>query len=227
MVKVKRSLNLVKTKNMKKQILTLIFLIITSIGFSQLPTLTKTSNLTPITINNNDTLLVPIGDSVWINGIDAWNTANIGDVGNFYLIKTDLITWVATYIDTIVIGNNDKYRFKITVPTKYRYAIRRQFEATPDLYFYIRGTVGVTSGTLDNSVLSPSIKIYPNPTSDQLNISGLLTTQKLISITNVIGEVVKTVETNSNQSLNIDIENLSPGVYFIVANNRALKFIKE
>lgn len=215
---------------MKKQILSLIFVIIASIGFSQmsiLPTLTKTSNLTPITINNNDTLLVPVGDSVWINGIDIWNTTTLGDNGEFYLIKGDTLNTWGFNIDTIVIGNNDKFRFKIAVSTKYKYYIRRNFQSTPDLIFFILGTTGVTTGIANNSILNPSVNVYPNPTSDQLNISGLNASQKSISITNVIGEVVKTIETNASQSLTVDIKNLSPGVYFIVSNNKALKFIKE
>jgi hypothetical protein len=72
-----------------------------------------------------------------------------------------------------------------------------------------------------------NFKIYPNPTSVHLNISGLDINQKQITITNVIGDNVRIVETNGNKSLSVDVENLSPGVYFINSNNKSSKFIKE
>lgn len=217
---------------MKKQILSLIFVIIASIGFSQtMPTLTKTSNLTPITINNNDTLLVPIGDSVWINGIDAWNASAIGDVGNFYLIKTDITTWVATFIDTIVIGNNDKYRFKITSSTKYRYAIRRQFEATPDLYFYIRGTSGVTTGIGTHDLTKSNLKAYPNPVSDNLNVKFDATSHdQKVSVFDIQGRLVmeNTDEREIGQNtLKLDVMPLNAGIYFVRVGTETFKITKQ
>lgn len=219
---------------MKKQILSLIFVIIASIGFSQLPTLTKTSDLTPITINNNDTLLVPVGDSVWINGVETWNTNTLGDAGNFYLIKTDLITWAATFIDTIVIGttnNNDKYRFKISVSTKYRYAIKRQLQSTPDLFFYIRGTTGMTTGIASHDFKKSNIKVYPNPVSDNMTVSfEAFTHDQKISIFDIQGSLVAENTDEREIGTNVikfDVMSLNAGIYFVRTGTDTFKIMKQ
>lgn len=85
----------------------------------------------------------------------------------------------------------------------------------------------ITTGFNITTDLNSKLLVYPNPTSGQLNISGLDINQKQITITNVVGDNVRIIETNGNKAVSVDVENLSPGVYFIVSNNKALKFIKE
>jgi acetyl esterase/lipase len=58
----------------------------------------------------------------------------------------------------------------------------------------------------------PSIKIYPNPSNGTLQIDNLPSLIRMISIYNVNGIVIKSFS-NLDSSLNID--NLSPGTYFI------------
>lgn len=84
-----------------------------------------------------------------------------------------------------------------------------------------------TCTSLFESLYNPSLVIYPNPTSGQLNISGIDINQKQVTITNVVGDNVRMVETNGNKVVSVDVKNLSPGVYFINSNNKSIKFIKE
>lgn len=72
-----------------------------------------------------------------------------------------------------------------------------------------------------------SFIIYPNPTSVQLNISGLDKNQNFIILTDLLGKTINKINSNNAESISINIENLSPGVYFISANNKCYKFIKE
>lgn len=81
-------------------------------------------------------------------------------------------------------------------------------------------TLSITDFALQNVV-----KIYPNPTSDYINIKGL-TEAKQYKVYNILGEKVLKGMVSNNK--NIYVESLPKGVYFIKLNNiKALKFIKE
>jgi len=91
----------------------------------------------------------------------------------------------------------------------------------------VSGIYNGTTTNINSSVLNQSslITIYPNPTSNILNIEVKEQTQ--ISIINMLGEVVKS-ETINNVS-KLDVSHLNAGVYFIQdsKSGKAVKFIKE
>lgn len=70
------------------------------------------------------------------------------------------------------------------------------------------------------------IKVYPVPASNHLTVSGLSGTASELQIVNVTGQTVKTI-ISSGAETPIDITDLQPGYYFIRAENRTLKFIKQ
>jgi chitinase len=72
--------------------------------------------------------------------------------------------------------------------------------------------------------LNKNIKIYPIPSNDFIQISGLDTTEK-IKIYNALGiEVLK----NSISNKKINIQGLTKGIYFLkFKNGHSIKFIKE
>jgi hypothetical protein len=70
-----------------------------------------------------------------------------------------------------------------------------------------------------------ALQIYPNPSQSFLNISGL-SKRESYTIYNNLGTVIDTGHIMSNE--NIDIKNLTSGVYFIKVSNRStVKFIKK
>ncbi|MFC2121803.1 T9SS type A sorting domain-containing protein, partial [Bacteroidota bacterium] len=77
-------------------------------------------------------------------------------------------------------------------------------------------------GVDDNPVLSNSVKVYPNPTSGQLNVVINNTTQSdlIIKLMNVQGQVVylNTVKSVLNHIEVIDID-LAKGMYLLNVNN--------
>jgi hypothetical protein len=80
-----------------------------------------------------------------------------------------------------------------------------------------------TAGVKDYSALG--LNMYPNPTSEYINIDGLTTAQSYI-ISNVLGENVQSGEISPNE--NINVKTLKSGVYFVkLANGVTLKFLKE
>jgi uncharacterized delta-60 repeat protein len=74
---------------------------------------------------------------------------------------------------------------------------------------------------------SDKVKIYPNPVSNLLHVTGLKN-KSTIMITDVKGKLL--IETNADQSgLDLRVSQLIPGVYYLVINNgsQTIKFIKE
>ena len=92
---------------------------------------------------------------------------------------------------------------------------------------------GVFSGDGTSSTLSVTevelsikkIKLFPNPTTDFIQISGLTKTEKY-SISNILGSEIKKGTMSNNEKL--DIQYLNNGLYFMKFDNgNTLKFIKE
>ena len=76
------------------------------------------------------------------------------------------------------------------------------------------------------------ITVYPNPVQNSLHIEGLdATVQCDVKIINENGSIVLSTQINKNTSCNLNIQNLSSGVYYvrIISRQNALtmKFVKE
>jgi len=80
------------------------------------------------------------------------------------------------------------------------------------------------STTINEEIVS-SIKLYPNPATNQIALSGLSETGSTINIVNTIGQVVinKTVNTDV---ISIDISSLSKGAYFVQVMNNETKAVE-
>ena len=91
--------------------------------------------------------------------------------------------------------------------------------------------VDITS--VDDIANSDNSLIYPNPATDFITVDlGNYILQGMgeghtISIFDVLGEKVMTIETRSNESLqNFDVSSLPPGVYFVRIGDVVQKFVK-
>ena len=84
------------------------------------------------------------------------------------------------------------------------------------------------SGLLNNdefTINQNKIKLYPNPSSDFIKISGLSKNENF-SIYNLLGEKIKNGTIGTNEA--IDIHNFSDGLYFLkLENGNTIKFLKE
>ena len=87
--------------------------------------------------------------------------------------------------------------------------------------------------SVEDNVLDVSIRVFPNPTSDVLNISSRgMSNSFTVNVYSITGQIVNRVDfANDNNTL--DVTNLSDGVYlleFIDATNGATavkRFIKN
>ena len=90
----------------------------------------------------------------------------------------------------------------------------------------------IRDGGLDCTNLSTevfntsSLKLYPNPVVNVLNIDNNLTNQPY-NIIDTLGKVILKGKLNEGNN-SINVEQLSKGIYYLkTPNNKASKFIKE
>ena len=76
------------------------------------------------------------------------------------------------------------------------------------------------------------LKIYPNPAHNLLTIEGLEIKEAEIRIMSISGLILKTIKNNGSEKMEIGINDLPNGMYFISISgndtkNKILKFIKQ
>lgn len=79
--------------------------------------------------------------------------------------------------------------------------------------------------SVSNNLNNNLITVYPNPTSNLIHISGLTTTECNIKIINELGNTVANYYNTTNRDL--DISNLTEGIYFLSIENSYFKIIKK
>ena len=83
----------------------------------------------------------------------------------------------------------------------------------------------------DNKEHNKFFNIYPNPTSDYLNIISDFFSNKIensnLEIYNQLGEIVLTTDLNSENQSQIYVGDLSSGVYFISFGNQTQMFVRK
>lgn len=71
---------------------------------------------------------------------------------------------------------------------------------------------------------SSTFKVYPNPASDVMNISGLNTIENL----KIVDFMGRTIMENKEPLNSLSVNQLNPGVYFLVINqDQTIKFVKK
>jgi hypothetical protein len=74
-----------------------------------------------------------------------------------------------------------------------------------------------------NNKIENEIALYPNPTKDILKLKS--NSQKLNGeIINYLGQIIKNIGIKNSE---IEVKDLPAGIYFLIINNTAYKFIKE
>jgi hypothetical protein len=92
-------------------------------------------------------------------------------------------------------------------------------------------THNLYSGTLSvNDFSTKAIELFPNPTSGRITIKSQSLPDSYI-IYNALGQVLKQSQMTSDIELNINVQNLNNGIYFIKLNkgnsSQVLSFIKN
>lgn len=87
------------------------------------------------------------------------------------------------------------------------------------IFKYTDTSLGIEENT------TPSISIFPNPSSDIIKVQGLLSSEEY-TIHTILGDVIQ--KGNISNDKHIDIRNLASGIYFLKFKNKSIKkFIKK
>lgn len=165
------------------------------------------TNNTPINIPNID-----LTDSSTVTVFNYTNCSCNSDI-SFYKINGGGHTWPGVEIPSyeIIAGQTNE-----------------DIQASVELwnFFNAHNLCNITVG-IDQQIIIPTIKIYPNPAKTELYLNISQTENIQISISNLLGQfLIKT----QNQD-HIDISNLTDGIYIVTIiqgqNKQTLKFIKE
>ncbi|QHI35998.1 hypothetical protein IMCC3317_13510 [Kordia antarctica] len=80
--------------------------------------------------------------------------------------------------------------------------------------------------TEDNEVLSNTLKLYPNPTKEELYISGISTNLKTTyTIYNLVGNII--ISDNLLKQDRIDMTSLKAGIYFLKITQKDKTYMKK
>ncbi len=164
----------------------------------------------------------------------SWNDY-IGQTANFYRVyrdSTNLGNWELLSGAVLPIGNNVYTDNNPPVNTfDLVYLIDADWLTTCDPS---RGVINTTRSNIKsarttgiNQVLdSKSLNIYPNPSTDVVNIEMVAGMNPVIEIMNTLGEVVYTIKT-SETKLTLDVSQWSRGVYVVNMTHNGNRLIKK
>lgn len=118
--------------------------------------------------------------------------------------------------------------YTITTPTGEIIATGGEFGAGESKSFRIGSSSIVDAENLN------SVYLYPNPTSNILNvvIENKLETPEAYAIINTLGQIIKSKKIESTDDLQINVSNLSQGIYFLKlsksqSETKTIRFIKK
>lgn len=76
------------------------------------------------------------------------------------------------------------------------------------------------TGVTEKTSVVKTISLYPNPTDDVVTLSSTTeNTLNSVSIVDITGKTVFTTKNTGKQSISINVKSLSPGIYFVSAND--------
>lgn len=176
-----------------------------------------------ITIENNDTTLIVNTDTITISQWDTITIQNndtilISDQDTVMIYNTDTIK----ITDTVTIEKGCDIDY-ITIVLPNGETIEVELNSFIDLTEYAEDDVPVFNGSNTSEI---EIEIFPNPSKDRLYFNNNLSVEGI----RIFDNLGKTQLVDKDVS-DIDISNLSSGVYFIeVQNNgqyKTMRFVKE
>ena len=188
-------------------------------------------------------------DSLWLLGRQANQYVavrrhcldSISNVAACYMDKGQ--TWVIIVGDSAMYGTFNQFKTKVdqatfqerwymdTVaqPNQYVYYAKINFDTTTVEYAW--GVDSVTTTGIKETASTDALKIYPNPSSNKLNIdlSAIQNKQASIQVTNMFGQVIYSEKRMSNSSNNktIYVSDWPSGTYTIAVETAENKYVKQ
>lgn len=81
-------------------------------------------------------------------------------------------------------------------------------------------------GINENTIFANNVHVFPNPAKDMLNIEVSSSDNYSVVLTNLIGKVILT-DKSSKDKMNMNLSNVTPGVYFLTIDSKGQKATKK
>ncbi len=209
------------------------------IGFNSINDVVQTpsGNYFYLKSNNTNTSLnkIWVTDGITITKADssvyASNNTFVNVANNFCgdnMISMDYVSFNnISIVTTTPAGTASKQCVASSVPT-WNCVTTGQYTTNTALYVVgndnLYKSTNCSSASAISAINKTTTTIYPNPTSNTLNIEGSYGTYELV---NTLGQIVK-IFTTSNDKISIDVSDLMKGVYILKSSNGIItKLIKE
>lgn len=130
------------------------------------------------------------------------------------------------------VPNNGSYLW--TIPNNLTTTARIWIEGAENIFFDINDKKFsiVPSTGISNNTLNNAFDVFPNPTTNSLNISfkGQFSSDIHLKLINGLGQLLEdkiVTFSKSNQTIQMNVSNLAPGIYFVEIENAEGKGIKK
>lgn len=193
-------------------------------------------------------LLIPIGEGYQFEVADKYDAIAVSEVryvvvngasnkgapdNSKWMVQgsTDNANWdtLKEPIEMFSASNDIETAVSLSTAKAYRYyrfvlatawTPNSNFTALKQLDF----TVDSSVLSVDRNTISDSFKVYPNPTSDFINITATDVAIKNVKLINLIGKVIY----NSKSAKTIDVRNFAKGLYILkIESNKGGVFSKK
>lgn len=153
--------------------------------------------------------------------------------GNLYLqVSTNGTDWADLWVEEEYGLYTDYETLAITVdltPYVGEATVQIRFQYTANDADTLSVDDVVVNGTLGvNEVLDTNFGVSPNPAKDIVTLTNtgnnVVTS---VSITDINGRTIKTIDANSNSNVQINVSDLNAGIYFMDINTEAGKAVKK
>lgn len=177
-----------------------------------------------ITITNNDTTVITNTDTITINN---WDTITVTNNDTIHIKDVDTVTIynidTVKISDTVTIIKNECNIDYITIILPNGDTVEVEHGAFIDLTEFAEDDVPVFDG---GNIGNIDIEIFPNPVQSQIHFTNNMEVESL-RIFDAVGKTYKRM----NNSTQVDIQDLNPGVYFIEVylngTYKTMNFVKE
>jgi choice-of-anchor B domain-containing protein len=161
------------------------------------------------------------GDSFYLANYTAGlRVIDISDISNGNMVETG-------YFDVFTSNNNAGYNGAWNVYPYFESGtimisslVFSDPTYVPGVYFIKASTLGI-----NDSELSESFSIYPNPASTEINVTASNQNIDSVVLSDIVGKILVNYTNINSESFMVDISAYSKGIYFINVNNSTLKKI--
>ncbi|MFN5417122.1 MAG: T9SS type A sorting domain-containing protein [Flavobacteriia bacterium] len=185
-------------------------------GTGGILTSTNIDSLMRFWVINNETSFVPIETAVPnVNLTDnctalhyLWENNNDNADVELFKIIGGMHTWPGTLFNSA--GTN------------------QDFSASKEIWrFFLQHSLDPNLLGNDEFEIENNIAVYPNPSSGIITLNFVKTTSGQISINDLSGKNIKSLTVKNQKEIEIDLSDLTSGIYFVNIENKQVKLVKE